>query len=610
LRRLHKSTKSFSTKGFILIAVMLALLVVGAIAYLLNREGAMNVDMAVGESQAIRARYVAEAGLAFAEAKLNAAGSCASPPAAITGSVETGTPGVVDMFSVTATPASTAPLKINLTAVATLAGTNTGGTTLSKKVTLYTNIQKTINVSRVGAPSTNAGPISDTFLANQFPTSSVPTGSSLAANFGADPELIVDNGPKAGPILVKFNQLNPSPLPPDAKLISAYLGMAFNSAANFTLSGKPKQLSDITAHRITTEWLEGLGKMASNPMITTDASYNNAKTGSPWDAYSDSAKFIPYNAAGTNTNQIPPISSNGGGDYDPAYVARMEKKTTNPTSPPVSIDVYAPAQIDTFGFGNSQYVRWNITPLIAEWLSGADNYGAKSGVLLKAEQALGRASFYSSEAVNENQRPTLTLTYQVPCGTKVMPAIADTYLNSSTLLNYGTTSTLNIAKNAASEENALIQFANFGIPTTSTVMSAKLRLYVSNIIGRTINTDIPVLINPLTSASVWHEAETEWKRRVTVPGNINWVTLGALSSGFDFSTTGATSFTLSKTFVPGNWLEIPIPITAVQPWVTTPSSNNGFLLRLNPPFTTNLDEVLIASRESGANAPQLIITYQ
>lgn len=558
-----------SARGFILIAVMLALIVVGAIAYLLNREGAINVDAAVADGDALRARYVAEAGLAYAEAQLNAVGNCTAPTSAITGSVGS------DTFSVSSTTFSSAPLRLTLTSVATLGG-GSAGASLTKTVTIYSGTKASVDVVRTSA---NPTAVVDTYLTNNAQTT----------NFGSSGTLVVDNGGKAGPILVKFN-LSPTPLPANAKLISAYMGMTFKTATNSGSSGKPQQLTDITAHEITTAWDEN------------GATYNNAATGVPWVSFSNPAAFIPYRSSGTNTSTITLL---GNGDYDPAYIAVMEKLTS---SSPVT---YSPAQLDTFAFSDGQLVRWNITPLVAEWLDGANNYG----VLLKAEQALGLATFYSSEESLQVKRPTLTLTYQVPCGIINATAIADTYLNNATATtnneNYGANPTIKIQNNK--KKNALVKFAALGIPTSSTVLSAKIRLYITAINARTANKDLDLAINPVTGTSAWTENTgtdalpvsmdaASWTKRLS---GTNWSTAGG-----DVSTTGATTFTLLRTVAANSWIDITIPAAALQPWVTTPASNQGFLIKVNTGTSSGADEIEFASRETPGFAPQLLVTYQ
>jgi Tfp pilus assembly protein PilX len=65
-----------SGRGFILIPVLLTLTVIGVIAFLLNREGGMNANIAGGEGRLDQARYVAEAGLRHTQWLMSQNTSC------------------------------------------------------------------------------------------------------------------------------------------------------------------------------------------------------------------------------------------------------------------------------------------------------------------------------------------------------------------------------------------------------------------------------------------------------------------------------------------------------------------------------------------------------
>ncbi|MGB8857058.1 MAG: DNRLRE domain-containing protein, partial [Burkholderiales bacterium] len=425
-----------------------------------------------------------------------------------------------------------------------------------------------------------------------------------------------------------------------------------------------------------------------------------------------------------------------------------------------------------------QLVRWNITPLAAEWLAGASN----NGVALKAEQALGLATFYSSEESAQAKRPTLTLTYQIPCGgpsvalgfkdtttnnpisdgktgvpvkleivlsnptssaanltagltialspvldpvfsttlttptgitvsnpvaksltgcgsmtfnpaagassitlsggsipaavgstpgvcvatvwvtpSAVSGKVPGTYPNASypngaatsliaaanslqtsagnnvqatsasifvtptltadTFLdhangtadnyNFGADGLLKAQNNNAKSKQSLLQFTNLGIPTSSTVQSAKLRLYVSAINSRSSPTvNLTLAVNRLTSA--WTEGAgtialpsangATYKHKTT---STNWTT-----NGGDFDATTA-NYIIPGTFATG-WIEIPVT-ALVQSWVNGSFANNGFIIRVTSPTTALVDEVVFESRQSGLGAsfaPQLMVTYQ
>jgi hypothetical protein len=591
---------------------MLALIVVGAIAYLLNREGAMNVEMAVRDAQTVRARYVAEAGLAYAEARLNAGGTCKAPAPDVDGNIYTGSMdqngnlncvgATCDKFRIElSSTASTAPLKLELKSFATLAtpaGTQAAAVTaISKIVPVYTTLTGTSGIARPN------GNIYDTYITNTAQTT----------NFGTAGTLIVDNGGKAGPILVKFDLTpNPAqnyPIPTGAKLLAASLRLNFKSATNYknNTTSKPQQLSDITAHKITTAWDE------------TGATYFKAKTSSDWISYTNSSANIPYKASTTlpnysgvaiSNNAATAGLANGGSDYDPAYVSVQ------------NIDSFLANGDGTLGANVNLPYNWDITPLAAEWIAGADNYGFDSGVALKAEESLGRANFYSSEDPTLSRRPTLTLIYQIPCGQASPAIVADTYLNhadgTADNFNYGTNTTIKSQYNNNRPKHALVQFNAIGIPTSSTVNSAKLRLYVSAINARSNpSVNLALAVSPLISA--WTEGsgtnalptanDTTWKHKTTAT---NWGSNGGDYSASTASQTISSTFNVSTTDLTKNWIEFDVK-TMVQSWVTTPASNYGFIIRVTTTTPALVDEAVFESRESalGTNfAPQLIVTYQ
>ncbi len=774
-------SRPYNLRGFILIAVLLALTVVGAIAYLLNREGAMNVEMALGEAEAIKARYVAEAGLAYATAQMNSAGTCVAPSTPITGNIGS------DVFSVTASAVAGTPVQVTLTSTPTLSG-KPAGAPIVKTVPLFTNLTGSVDIVRSSIPQT----VSDTFLSNAAPNLSNGNASTggPTANYGSDTELIVDNGGKGGSILIKFG-LSTNPMPTGARLTSAQLKLTLNSANNTysLVTTKPRQISDVTVHKITTPWEEGTGTIA-NPSTTSGASYNNrnatATSASNWESFSDSRKFIPYTVPAPLSN-AGNMATNGNGDYDPAWVsvAQVDSYNTNING--------NSAVLASMNAASNLIHTWDITTLVAEWLSGADNYGVDSGVLLRAEEALGRASFFSSEEGNQARRPTLTLNYKIPCqgpsvalafkesillagnpvpgnvistartsaagvlnpafleitlsnptgsitglttgmtidftkmfdpqfsttvatptgitvatpvpatnpvvksltgcgamvfnpvagassillsggsipaaaanvpgkcvvtvqvvfgmvsgkvpgtypnplypnGTStslfikagdlqtsagnnlqsastsifVSPGVfADTYLDNlngtNATTNFGGMAYMSLQNNKP--RNALIQFTNLGLPATTIIKSAKLRLYITQFIApRTPLTDLTISISPLTIS--WIESEATWQRRATTPSNINWNKAGAIGS--DITTVNATTVILPKTFLAPGWIEIPIPVAAVNAWVTTPLNNFGLHLQVTTSTSSGSDEIQIASKESVANVPQLVITY-
>ena len=142
-------------RGFVLLGVVLTLLLAAAISYQLSRESALNVNTAGSEAQALLARYVAESGLAYAAARLNASGACSG---IASGAPVTGQIGA-DSFSVTSTTVGSNPLTLKLTSTPTLAATGTAFAPLTKQIVVYTRVEQQTTVYRAAT-----GVVADTFI--------------------------------------------------------------------------------------------------------------------------------------------------------------------------------------------------------------------------------------------------------------------------------------------------------------------------------------------------------------------------------------------------------------------------------------------------------------
>ena len=352
--------------GYVLLGVVLTLLMAAAVAYQMGRESALNVNMADGEARSLQARYVAEAGLAYAAAQLNASGACSAPAA---GSAITGQIGA-DSFSVTSTTLSSNPLRVALTSTPTLAASGTAAATafapLVRQVVLYSQAQQQTVLTRH-----YAGVVKDTFIAHKL----VGRSGGNSANMGADVKLILDKKDQVSNMLLHFDLVGA--LPASAKLASARLVLTpvwyWPNGGNRT---------DITVHEVTRAWAEGSGTIAAPATVSSGATWDQAQPGVAWG-------YVPYLApASVNT---PTGISSGGGDYDPAYADRAY------------VNAGAPA---------STY-SWDVTALAAQWIADP---AANFGMLLKSEENLQQGVFASSESMQREQRPQLVLTSWLPCG--------------------------------------------------------------------------------------------------------------------------------------------------------------------------------------------------
>ena len=208
MRRRRSAPGRRPERGYVLIGVVLTLMMAAAIAYQIGRESAQNVTGAGAEAQTVQARYVAEAGLAYAAAQLNAAGTCATIAA---GAPVTGQIGA-DSFSVSSTTVTANPLTLTLTSTPTLAATGATYAPLSKTVTIYTRAEQQTTLYR-----TWAGVVADSTIAYKRPG----VANATTFNYGADPLLTIDNSPNVANALLRFDL--GGALPAGAKLKTAQL---------------------------------------------------------------------------------------------------------------------------------------------------------------------------------------------------------------------------------------------------------------------------------------------------------------------------------------------------------------------------------------------------
>jgi chitodextrinase len=158
----------------------------------------------------------------------------------------------------------------------------------------------------------------------------------------------------------------------------------------------------------------------------------------------------------------------------------------------------------------------------------------------------------------------------VHASTATLTASADTYVtNNASGTNYGTANPM-IA--SSSSNRTLLKFDTSSITSGTNINSVTLKLY--NVVGHNSGGN-QVHIAP----DSWTESAVTWNSQPTYDTNVV-----------------ATSTTPAA----GSWSSITVPASAV-----TLGSNTDFLIT----YSTSGTSHQIASRESGANAPQLIIDY-
>ena len=220
--------------GFVLVAIVMALAIVGAVAFLLNREGGMGVRLAGSSFEATQARYVAEAGLEHERWRLNRAGCVAytNLPSTALGN---------DTYS--ATVASTSGSPVTITGTGTLV---TGASHQLRRsgVPIFGDL-------RTDSIRPTSGGIRDTYLAD---------GALSNTAFGGSPDLVLSDATSVDRALIRFDLSN---LPTTTRVTSAILELELEDIA-FGGAGSAR------VHRATGRWTE------------SEATWNERRSGATW----------------------------------------------------------------------------------------------------------------------------------------------------------------------------------------------------------------------------------------------------------------------------------------------------------------------------------------
>ena len=266
-RRPQPAFTARRARGFILLSVVLALILVAAVAFLLNRSGAMNMRMAAGGLEADSARYVAEAGIAQANTQAqgrNCAGYTDLAPTAF---------GPAS-FTATVNPKLGSP--VTLVATGTTAGGATAKLTRSN-VVVYTATPLSLQ------PDAASG--IDAWLNAK--------NSKSDTNYGVDTLLWLDSSASnMSRPLIKFDL---SAIPPASAITAATLSL-YQTAGNVSAS-PPNPV--INVHRLTRAWVEGT-KLGSGS--ADGATWDSADTIAAWTT--PGGDFDPSVAASTPANEI------------------------------------------------------------------------------------------------------------------------------------------------------------------------------------------------------------------------------------------------------------------------------------------------------------------
>jgi len=257
-------TQRPSQRGYILLPVVLALTLVAVAAYLINRDSAMDANIAAGQKQADEARYVAEAGFNHMLWKLrHGNGTYQNMPTTAFGA---------HSYSATVTPLTGSP--VTIVATATMANGATRTLRRDNVTVVACNAPKTI-ILQPGAEGIDA-------TLNQ---------QQETRNYGGDGNLLVASGASGGGgsmgggsmgggsmgggggtgsnanALLKFDL---SAIPAGATVSSAILNLYLENLSSSTMQ--------VSLYRVTRSWVEGTRSGTGTADGTTWKTYNGSSS--------------------------------------------------------------------------------------------------------------------------------------------------------------------------------------------------------------------------------------------------------------------------------------------------------------------------------------------
>lgn len=523
--------------GFILLPVVLALTLIAVLAFELDRQSAVGVEMLANDAGMESARSAAEAGLANLVANANNENCPGSGNAGtLTGTAGNGTWSATWQFVSASSVAATSTGQAN------------GATrTLTRTFDAYGQQAYTLPVVR---PDPNTSSIVyDTFVAQD--------GSSY--NFGGDTRLVVANGSSTtANILLRFD-LVAAGLPAKAKLQSAQLVL---SRSPLTVSAAPPTVT-LTARKVTRAWDEGSG----SGFALLGTTWSNSRSGASW-TYATSSPQVAWNAPPSGQTVV------GIGDAD------------------LPIDAQS-VTVSTYATGTPPQVAFDLTAPVSEWMADPTS---NDGVLISSNDTLSAVPFYSSDTSTAAYRPTLSVTYVLPCGASAPPTVSLAFGNSSVGAGTDTTLTatfsnpnLGAANTAAITLSLPVGLTVSGTPTTTCGGTASASASGGTATVSLVGASLPAGSNSAgqitpgsctLSATVTPTAVGTYTVAVA-PGDLT-TGLGANTAATSASVTATTSApSVSKAFALGTdaWRGAHVVLTLSNP--------NGSSLSLASAFTDN-----------------------
>ena len=560
--------------GFTLLPVILAMSLIAAIAFLLNRDNGVNARMIANRSDLDRARYAAEAGLQAANFVVQGAGCTGNYPTSSAPVTNNNFGGAnYSAYSSTGSlPGGNPPPPISLFSTGSYNGAS---------VTLTRN---NVYVYKPGTTTTlQPGPTSayDTYLDSGSPD----------RNFGGDTVLRLSNLDSPNATYQPLLKFDLSIFPAGSRVIPWYdsgTGKLQPGAtlSLYTSSSGYFSTAVVNAQLITRSWLAGTGTGGSSPNGATWSTYDGVN---PWP--SPGVGYAPAPVAST-----PYPNAIGWVNWDLTDAAAAWLSGIYPNYGIWLVGSGA-------AVGNTSYVSSNETSQTTR----------RPKLTLNAQLPCGTSV--------SGGGPTQTVT--------LAPA-ADTYItadtnNSAYVKNYGADTTMYVGEVGTSpnlEQRMLLKFDGSSIPPGSIIIiSATLRLYLNRIISGS------------GSKSLDAYALTEWFVEGTsqTSGNIRGATWVSRDYGFSWSTwnptvpgSGGGTYDVTTKYATGRVESSgasPLPGTFSSGWVTWDLTalaqawvdgiivNNGILVKSNATDQTYRLEFLSRENKSagGSFTPQLVV---
>ncbi len=231
----------YQTQGFVLLPVVLAITVVAAVAFLINRESTIQLNMAASEAEMTEAQYVAEAGMNHA--------LWAANNSACTGYALASTSFGAHTYSASFTPTAGSPVSISATGVL---ASGISRSLSQDNITIYeTPIVTTLQ------PGASDG--KDAFI----------KADAFNKNYGVSVDIWTEKSSGGSSDDHGLLHFDVSSIPAGVKILSAELELYKNNGSG----------GEVNIHRVTSDWDQG----------TNDG---GAWTGATWTQRQDSVYWV------------------------------------------------------------------------------------------------------------------------------------------------------------------------------------------------------------------------------------------------------------------------------------------------------------------------------